>query len=145
MFEFFQWLVNWLASNYILNLAIFYLSAKLCVRYFIHISIDHPNDFWSTISWFSVDVCLLSMTTNIASDLPLLLGFNANEIKFWYGVLTVLLIVSLFLYLFFMKRRKLVGKGPFSDWRLFAMMSGSWFFSGISFYLTTLSLQRILI
>jgi hypothetical protein len=126
-------------SNYFSpTIGLFYIVAKIFFRHLIHSAINHVYDFWSTLAWFSVDLCLLSLAVCAGSKAHAKMGFTHEETIFLYAVFVSSLLLVFFAYLFFTQRRDgLENIRPYKDARLAAYMTFSWFV-GFAWFWTVL-------
>ena len=105
-----------------------YIVGKIIIRHFVHAAIDHEYDFWSTLAWFGVDTTLLSLSVSAACQVHIKLGLNSQQTHAWYFVFVISVLATVFVYLFFTKRRdKLNQLRPYMDLGLFCYMTVLWF------------------
>lgn len=115
------------SSYFAPTIGLFYICTKILIRHLIHSAINHAYDFWSTLAWFSVDLCLLSLAVCAAGKGHIKMGFTYEESIFLYAVFVVCLVLVFFAYLFFTKRRdRLDNARPYKDFGLAGYMAGSW-------------------
>jgi cytosine/uracil/thiamine/allantoin permease len=104
-----------------------YIMGKIIVRHLVHAAIDHVYDFWSTLAWFGVDATLLSLSVSVACQVPNKLRFDPQQAHAWYFCFVFSALISLFLYLFFTKRRdRLQQVRPYEDFLLSCYVTGLW-------------------
>lgn len=127
-----------------------YILVKIALRHIIHKAIDHNYDVWGVMSWFSVDITLLSLSVSIASNAPTRQGYDREWIIFWYLAFGFCFIIAAFCYLFFVKHKDKLDKGkkskkdkiqPYKDLRLSIYMSIGWLI-GFAWFWATLRALR---
>jgi H+/Cl- antiporter ClcA len=144
-------LIHALTTEYFApSIGLIYILVKITLRHIIHKAIDHNYDVWGVISWFSVDITLLSLSVCTVANAPYNRGLNREESILWYLAFVFFFIIATFCYLFFVKRRDKLDKGkkskkdkiqPYKDLRLSFYLSAGWFIGFAWFWVTLTSLK----
>jgi len=115
-----------LANGCIPAISLIYLTIKIGCKYMIRNLMPPLDfDFWEVVSWFAVDISVLNIVICI--------GFKYHEMlsryeagALWYTGLGFALLLCLYLYGQFNRRKYQVKKTPLKDFCLFKYISISW-------------------
>lgn len=90
---------------YLPSISLFYLLVKIMIRHILKVLLKSHFDLWDTLSWFAVDIALLSLALSISLHVPDKMGFGYEQSVIWYLAFGALFIICCLCYAYTLQQK----------------------------------------